>query len=536
MSVIKKIPPNIYRIGYQVLAVLAFISLKLLFDDNVGMTNEVDILPIAKQFADPDWIPQDWYLNQAPGYRFLFTVIFGNLAAGVGLFATSILGRLLCYSLVALGLVLIGRSLGLKLPLLLVAIGLFLYVNPVQGMAAQEWLVKSLEAKAVAYGLVLLAIFCLLRRYDRPMALLLGFATSFHVLVGGWATLIVLAKLVLAKRLLTKPDKARGRYHWLELGLIYIFASAFAIPPTLSHLFAESSSGEVSASFIYVFLRLSHHLNPLTWGDDWLLIPLAYLLVLFGSMAVLRRSRLTQPVEQYRASVDLFQLTLLSLIPFGLGVLIAPFDQQGSWLQYYPFRVGDVLLPLSTCLLLVCAIQQGFAARRRIVQWVAWGLVALACSIQLFILPLQIANLGRFPLLDAEFIALTDWVKTQTPADAVVVSPPVDFVEFSLLTERGTIAKYKLLPQTETKILQWYDRLADLNGGSFPQFPSPRTQDIRSETRYSLTEGYNRLNTDQAKALMSKYAAGYLMTRANHQLGLPVAYQNDRYVLYAAPN
>lgn len=515
--------------GYQFLAVLAFLSLKLLFDDNVGMTNEVDILPIARQFADPGWIPQDWYLNQAPGYRFLFTVIFGNLAAAVGLFATSVIGRLVCYSLVALGLVLIGRCLGLKLPLLLVAVGLFLYVNPVQGMAAQEWLVKSLEAKAVAYGLVLLAIFCLLKRYDRPTALLLGFATSFHVLVGGWATLIVLAKL-----LTSRPAKLRSLSHFLELGLIYLLASAFAIPPIFSHLFAESGSGAVSASFIYVFLRLPHHLNPLAWGGGWWQIPAAFLLVLLGSMAVLKRTQSTQPVEQYRARVDLFQLTLLSLIPFGLGVLIAPFDQQGSWLQYYLFRVGDVLLPLSTCLLLVCAIQQSLAARQRIVQFGSLGLVALACSVQLLILPSQIANLGRFPLLDSDFIALTDWVKMQTPADAVVVSPPVDYVEFTLLSERGTIAKYKLLPQTEAKILEWYDRLADLNGGSFPQFPSPRTQDVRSETRHSLTEGYNRLNTDQARALMSKYSASYFMTRASHRLDLPVAYRNDRYVIYGS--
>lgn len=529
MNVTPKIPPDINRIGYQFLAVLAFLSLRLLFDDNVGMTNEVDVLPIAKQFADPNWIPQDWYLNQAPGYRFLFMVIFGNLAAGVGLLATSIIGRLLCYSLVALGLVLISRCLGLRLPLLLLAIGLFLYVNPVQGVAAQEWLVKSLEAKAVAYGLVLLAIFCLLKRYDRPTALLLGFATSFHVLVGGWATLIMLSKL-----LISRSSKLRSLSHFLELGLIYLLASAFAIPPIVSHLFTESSSGEVSASFIYVFLRLSHHLNPLTWSDDWWKILAAYLLVLLGSMAVLKRSKSAQPLEQYRASVDLFQLTLLSLIPFGLGLLIAPFDQQGSWLQYYPFRVGDVLLPLNTCLLLSCAIQQSFAAQQRMVQFVALGLVALACSIQLFILPSQIANLGQFPLLDSEFIALTDWVKTQTPTDAVVVTPPVDFIEFSLLTERGTIAKYKLLPQTEAKILEWYDRLANLNGGSFPQFPSPRTQARRSETRQSLTAGYNRLNTDQAKALMTQYAAGYFMTRANHRLDLPVAYQNDRYVIYGS--
>jgi hypothetical protein len=56
------------------LAVTAFLSLKLLLDSNMGGSgwNEVDVLPLAKHYADPTWIPGDWYLNQPPGYRLLF--------------------------------------------------------------------------------------------------------------------------------------------------------------------------------------------------------------------------------------------------------------------------------------------------------------------------------------------------------------------------------------------------------------------------------------------------------------------------------
>jgi hypothetical protein len=41
------------------------------------------------------------------------------------------------------------------------------------------------------------------------------------------------------------------------------------------------------------------------------------------------------------------ELTLISLIPFVLGVAIAPFDSQGRFLQYYPFRLADIMLPLT---------------------------------------------------------------------------------------------------------------------------------------------------------------------------------------------
>jgi len=53
--------------------------------------------------------------------------------------------------LVSSGLVLLGRKLGLSLPLLLLAV--FLYVGRSQGVAAREWLVRGLEPKSIAYGL-----------------------------------------------------------------------------------------------------------------------------------------------------------------------------------------------------------------------------------------------------------------------------------------------------------------------------------------------------------------------------------------------
>lgn len=171
----------------KILAVTIFFSLKLLLDDNMGGANEVDVLPLARQYAEPTWIRGDWYLNQPPGYRMLFQALFGKLAAIGGFLATSLVGRLFCYTLISSGLVFLAGLMGLSLPLLLLAVGLFLYLYPEQGIAASEWIAKSLEAKSVAYGFLLLAIYFMLQRRYRWMALLLGIATSFHVLVGGWA-------------------------------------------------------------------------------------------------------------------------------------------------------------------------------------------------------------------------------------------------------------------------------------------------------------------------------------------------------------
>ena len=279
---------NLAGIGLEILAVMAFLSLWLLL--KLNMTgNEVDVLPLARQYADPTWIPGDWYLNQPPGYRMLFQTLFGRLIVSWGFLATSITGRLLNYGLVAAGLVFIARNLGLNLlllllaitlffyphyyrgfagsigllqvgninwvallllllaiglmlagkklgiglqfPLLLLAVSLFLIADNGQGLVAGESLTGGLEAKVFAYAFVLLAIGLMLRGRNRPMALLLGLATSFHVLVGGYAFLTVLGWLVLRRK--TRLLNLR------EFGLIlllYLAGSAFAIGSVLDHL------------------------------------------------------------------------------------------------------------------------------------------------------------------------------------------------------------------------------------------------------------------------------------------------------------
>jgi len=517
------------------LAVTAFLSLKLLLDSNMGGGgwNEVDVLPLAKHYADPTWIPGDWYLNQPPGYRLLFLALFGRLIAAWGFLATSLIGRLLCYGLVASGLVLIGRKLSLSLPSLLLAVALFLYINRYQGMAAYEWLVGGLEPKAVAYGFVLLAIGLMLEGRDRTMALMLGLATSFHVLVGGWAFLAVVGWLILRRR----TDFADIRYLG-SIFLIYLAASAFAIRPVLEQLFTPTPTVPVAPSYVYVYLRLPHHLNPLSWSSDWWIKPILYLLVLAFSIVMLRRKRQSEKLwGQYAACLGLAEFTLITLLPFILGLAIAPFDSQGRLLQYYPFRLGSIMLPLNTCLLFACALEQTFTARARRV-WLLVCIVVLscACSLQAVSLSEQLLALRQFPSvvqeLDSEEKALCTWVRNHTPQNAIVVSPPVELSNFTWLAQRPTIAKFKLLPQTKAQILTWYERLGDLSGDLALWLNRTSKNATKGEIERSLSNGYNHLTTAQAEELMVKYGADYLITSIEYPLELPIAYQNSLYILY----
>lgn len=315
-------------------------------------------------------------------------------------------------------------------------------------------------------------------------------------------------------------------------------ASVFAVEPVVELLFILLPTSPVTPSYIYVFVQLPHHLNPLSWSSDWWIKLTVYLLMLLAlSVSLLQRKQQQQSnclSDQHIARMELFEFTLISLIPFILGLAAAPFDTQGRLLQYYPFRLGDVMLPLNTCLLFACALQETFIGQaRRILSLVCIVLLSGVYSIQIISFQKQFFALSQFPWVDQEFKALCDWVRTQTPTNATVVSPPVEFVEFIWLAERPTIAKFKLLPQTKAGILGWYERLSDLSSIFFPLTTKGRTKDSRKEIKQALTTGYNHLTTAQADALMAKYQATYFMSRVEHQLELPNIYHNSRYVLYS---
>ncbi|WP_196515394.1 DUF6798 domain-containing protein [Nostoc sp. WHI] len=512
----------------EIIAVLALLCIRQLLADNVA-GNEVDSLPLARQFADPTWVPGDWSVNQPPIYRVLFQTLFGWLIVSWGFLASSIIGRLFCYSLMASGLVLIGRKLGLNLPLQMLAVTIFFTGN--QGVAAGERIVGVLETKIFAYAMVLLAIGFMLRKSYRLMAFLLGLATSFHVLVGGYTTLFVIGWLILRRK--TRFPTMQ------EFGVmlpLYLVGGALGIKAVIEQLLTPTPTGSISPSFIYVFLRLPHHLNPLSWPTYWWIIPTFYLALLVSSAGVLWFNRptkkLSEESEEYEARIGLFEFTLISLIPYVLGIIIAPFDSQGSLLQYYLFRVGDVMLHLNAGLLFVCALDKIFTGKnkQRLLVLFCCLIVSAKFVILFDYFQKNFQSRLHFPdkvqEVNPQWKDMAAWVRKNTPKNAKFVSPPVEFANFIWLTERPTIAKYRLMAQTKSATLEWFSRMRDLSGNFNGLDP------LSNFNQQLLTDGYNNLTTVQAKALMVKYQASYVVTRIQHRLDLPVAYRNKSYILY----
>ena len=239
-----------------------FLALRLLPVDVMGerMWNEADVLPLARQSAEPTWIPNDWYLTQNAGYRFAFQRIAGPLVRDLGFIPAALVGRAACYALVAAGLAVIGGAIGLRPWMLVLAVVALISFHGKQSTTGGEWFVGGFEAKAIAWGLALLAIGLAL--YGRPATatLLAGLAATFHVLVGGWVS------VVLWGWLLTVARGGRPLTNRAYLGSLARCAACTAVGalgaavPVWSHLAAATPSAPgPSASYVYVYLRLPHH-------------------------------------------------------------------------------------------------------------------------------------------------------------------------------------------------------------------------------------------------------------------------------------
>ncbi|MGF1937879.1 MAG: DUF6798 domain-containing protein [Nostoc sp. ChiQUE02] len=533
---------KLYKIGFEVLAITALLCILQLLDANMSRSNELDILPLAKQYANPNWVPGDWYLNQSPGYRLIFQILIGNLILAWGFLATSVVGRILCYCLIALGLVLIKRRLGLSLPLLLLAVFVFMTA---QSFAAGELIVSGVQPKVFSYGFVLLAIGAMLSKSYYWMALMLGLATSFHVLVGGWSFLMLLVLLILRWNTCSMNFRRFG-----GIVLIYLIASSFSVKAVLEQLFNPQPESPIFTSYIYVFLRLPHHLNPLSWSPSWWIKLTMYLVVLIITTILLRRIQQSSArnhksiydfSEQYIASMRLLDFTIISLIPFFLGIAVAPFDSNGNFLQYYPFRVGSAILPLNTCLLFACLLERTFVGKKR--QLLLLGSILLLSFLMTkptITFKNQLLSLSQFPSslqgVSLEEKSLCAWVRDHTSRDTILISSPASFDSFTWLAERPTIAKFKLFPQNKLGILEWYERMRDLSGNN-PSILPVISKELKIKTKgfelqQVLDNGYYSLTTAQVNFLMAKYQSDYFVTSVKHKLDLSIIYRNPQYLIY----
>ncbi|MEM9703409.1 MAG: DUF6798 domain-containing protein, partial [Planctomycetota bacterium] len=250
------------------------------------------------------------------------------------------------------------------------------------------------------------------------------------------------------------------------------------------------------ANFLQVYLRLPHHLDPMTFRTPaWL----GFFHLTFAWAALRRWGRRTA------AETPFALIVLGSLIVAYVGVLIgvrtgesyeAAYPYVRAFLlKFYPFRLADVLVPLAASLAFAGLLLRG-ATRppgAAFVGLATVGLLALALWI-----PFYDRDPGGLAEEDATaWRSMCEWIDETLPADAVVITPTRNHA-FKWHARRAEYVSFKDCPQDAAGILEWNRRLRTFNGWARDGFNDDRTL------------GYDR---DELAELGLAAGADYLLTR-----------------------
>lgn len=482
-------------------AIFLVITITFLLDGNVE-GNELDTFALAKARMDPGYLTGDWRMQLLPGARLPFQLLLTPLLRFASFETTSIVGRLALYALLALGLSRLAVRLGLDAYGAVVAAGLFGYLD--QHLAAGEFLVTGLESKSLAYGLALVALDSVLSRRWTTAAALAGLAVTFHPLVGGWCCVA----LVAAALGLERPARK-------ELVLAAVVLLVLAAPGAWSVLSALRAHADPEGTRLYVYFRHPHHLDP-AWFLGRHREPLIRVVLAVAIAVALFFVRFAD--TERRAMARFAQATMAVFCAGLLGSLLPRAERA---LSTYPFRVADTLFPLFVVGMSVALAACKLPARvRRLGMPAAATLVALL-SIRAAVNDVQKSRAHEHEPVRGAY----DWLRANTRSDALVLaSPSLEYA--GLVMSRPTVVSCKAVPTAPSDVVEWYRRLADLDGNitlkerGFPAFDE-------------IGRGFDALPEGAIDALAAKYHARFLLARHGRSLPYTVVYDRDGWTVYA---
>jgi hypothetical protein len=496
--------------------------------------NEPHYLCKAKHYWDPAWCERDFFLSSSNAHLVFFQT-FGLLTRWSSLDATAVIGRVVGLLIFAAGWTLLVHTVVPARWPPLWAAWTFLAIAAFAGNLSGEWLIGGIEAKVIAYGLLFAAMaWCMEWAYwQRGRSLLIagilvGIAISFHPVVGIWgAGCAVFASLVIrffrlrAQGRVTSPP---AFWPWVIAALGS--AGVLAIPGIVAGLRAtEGSSFE--ADYIQVYYRLAHHLDPLHFAKSaWVVYAGITIVWLVGRWFMARRG-----AESWFAwfVVGSGLIALCGLVvgwrhgpPENIRNYSFPWliDVPLRWkvLKLYPFRLVDAMLPIAVAITVAGLLRrwceyvcqwQGAARRAGV------GLMWLACGIPALVTVLQPADDAR-PTFDAEDLAdwrdVCRWTMTNTPKNALILTPVQESWAFKWYSQRAEFVSYKDCPQDGPGIIEWNNRLVFL----------------REWSEAALPDGYSLAEVDALK----RRGITHIIARRLGPFNFEPVYKNETFRVY----
>jgi hypothetical protein len=484
--------------------------------------NEPHYLAKARHFWEPDWLAGDLFLDSADAHVVYF-VAFGWMLKFLSFEAVAWIGRALGAALLAAGWLTAFTPWFRDRWSSLLAAWLFLGLQAM-GNFSGEWVIGGVESKVFAYGFLLLAIGAWNRSWLVASAACLGLAISWHPVVGAWGTLAVLlmrAREVMREVAVPRADLSLGARCRSAIGSLLsptqlAAAGAFAvcalpglIPALALVLNRSEPSAEFAGTYIQVFYRLKHHLDPMTFAT-WAWWMAGLQLGLWGlAYWWLRPARGSVEARWHEL---VWWLTVFAAV----GVLVSfgprppanmpDYEWRMKLLKFYPFRVADVAVPIACALLVARGLEQWLTSRIR------WTTVTIVLALTLVSVNANAQHVRYRWTSSPDWIDACRWISRNLPPDALVQTPPDNYT-FKWYAQRREFVSFKDCPQDNAGIMEWNRRL----------------QVLERFYRNHFSDGYS---ADEMGELHRTTGITHLVTDKLGPIDLPVLYQNRLFRVY----
>jgi len=489
-----------------VTAAAVFVGLPLPHD------NENVYLLRLRVLQDPSYLQGDWTFSGEFSEHLVFNRVFSPVTAVLSIEVLGWIGRVACWALLAVLLLLVAGRLGVRpLP---GAVALSVWIPCQLRLVGSDWVFGTFEAKPVAYVFFFAALLLALRGSVIGAMVCSGLVVAFHPGVGVWASPPLVAALLID----AESRRAALRWCWL--------AALFAVPGVVGVLLSlDNAAAEREFYTFLVDQVFPFHLDPFFFG------PANFLLLtgMFG-YSVMYHLRWGPRTRALRL-VGMFEILLA--IPFAVAVVVFLVGAD-EWLKYLPFRVFPVLTTIFFVLDLALVWQNRkplWRARDTTAAQLVLGATAALIIATLVIWnPVRLTafavreNYREWTAEDDDLERALRWVATDVPGDEIVIAPPwlADAFYFG---EHPLIANTTALPWDAA--IEWRDRIADLLGKESLN-DGPRLDDEDAVAR-----AYDGLTAADILSLVERYDARYLVSRSDYDF--EVVHRSGDYRVFELP-
>ena len=303
--------------------------------------NEAHYVCKAIHLWNPDWVQNDPFL-QSKDSHWTFYLTFGWLTFFCTPTAMAWIGRIVAWSLLAWSWQRLSYALlPVRWAAIPTALALAYYIETFN--MAGEWLIGGIEGKSLAYPFVFFALEAILRNRWNRAGVFLGIASAFHILVGGWTTLIAGGIFFVERKSHAQPkDCGSANFPWIGMIVGGLLALCGLIPVLM--LNSGASAEVVSKAYqIYVFDRLPHHLVPYKIKESFLLR-----FALLTAIWIL----LCRHGGKRQRTFNAFVWGTLGLSAIGMILAYSISDKafSAALLRFYWFRLADLAVPMGVAI------------------------------------------------------------------------------------------------------------------------------------------------------------------------------------------